>query len=347
MKEPMMRAAFLDAVRTISVREVPRPSPAPGEVLIRVRSVGVCGSDVHFYEDGRIGRFVVTEPLILGHECAGEVVEVGEGVTTPTVGDRVAVEPGFPCRRCPLCKAGRYNLCPDVEFFGAPPVHGAFREFLTAPADFCFLLPEEVSFEEGALMEPLAVACHGINCAGLRAGERVAVLGAGPIGLVAVAAANAMGAREILAVDVVDFRLDAARRLGATHIVNSKADPEWLGPDRFDGWADLVLECVGVPETIRQSFQVAALGGRVAWIGVGADMVDLPVTYMTMKELAVYGIFRYANAHPMAAALLATRRVDLRPLITHRFDFPQVAEAIEFSRTHRDCSIKTLVNFPD
>jgi len=347
MKEPTMQAVFLDAVGKMSVREVPRPRPAAGEVLIRIRAVGICGSDVHFYEDGRIGRFVVEEPLILGHECAGEVVELGEGVRSLEVGDRVAVEPGYACGHCPQCKRGSYNLCPDVQFMAAPPVHGAFRQYLTAPAHYCFRLPQHVSFEEGALIEPLAVGCHAIRQANLRPGERVAVLGAGPIGLVTAAAANATGASEILVVDIVDGRLEAARQMGATHVVNSKTDPDWLAADRYETWADVTFECAGVPATIQQSFRVAALGGRVAWIGVGADMVELPVTYMTMKELVVVGIFRYANAHPIAAALLATRKVDLRPLITHRFEFPRVQEAIELSRTHREESIKTVVNFPD
>lgn len=347
MTESTMQAAFLEQAGKMCVREVPRPRPGPGEALIKIKSVGVCGSDVHFYEDGRIGRFVVREPLILGHECAGEVVELGEGTSSLTVGDRVAVEPGFPCRHCPQCKSGQYNLCPDVLFMGAPPVHGAFRQYVTAPEDYCFVLPEHVSYEEGAMMEPLAVACHGISRANLRPGERAAVLGAGPIGLATVAAASATGAGEILAVDIVDSRLEAARQLGATHVVNGEKDPDWLAEDRYESWADVAFECVGVPATVKQSFQVAALGGRVVWIGVGADLVDVPVTYMTMKELAVFGIFRYANVHPMAAALLATRKVNLRPLVTHRFEFPHVQEAIEFSRTHRNESIKTMVNFPD
>ena len=347
MSKATMQAVFLDDPGKMSVREMARPRPGPGEALIAIKSVGVCGSDVHFYEQGRIGHFVVREPLILGHECAGEVVELGEGVSSLQIGDRVAVEPGFACGHCRQCKSGCYNLCPHVLFMGAPPVHGAFRQYLTAPQDYCFVLPQHVSYEEGAMIESLAVGCHGINRADLRPGERVAVLGAGPIGLAAAAAANATGAGEILVVDVLEGRLKAAGQVGATCVVNSEKEPDWLAEDRYDSWADVTFECAGVPPTIKQSFQVAALRGRVVWIGMGADLVDVPVNYLTMKELAVFGIFRYANAHPMAAALLAARKVNLQPLITHRFEFPHVQEAIEFSRTHREESIKTMVNFPD
>jgi len=343
-----MKAVFLLEAGKTEVREVPVPQPGPDEVLVEVHSVGVCGSDVHYFKHGRLGKYVVEEPLILGHECAGRVAKVGGDVTSLQAGDRVALEPGIPCRRCQHCRRGRYNLCQDVRFMATPPVHGAFCEYVLSPADFTYKLPDDVSTEEGAMVEPLAVGCHGIRRARLEPGERVAVLGAGPIGLLAIAAASAAGAGEILAVDLVKAKLDLARKMGATHTVNvtEEGPEEFLSPDRFGSWADVTLDCVGVHPSYPQNIEVTAAGGRVVWIGMGCDAAEVPVMQVLNKELTIYGIFRYANVFEEAIRLLATERIVPIPLITHRFEFPDVQGALELGASEAETAVKTMVNFP-
>jgi len=219
-----MKAVYLEEIGRLDVREIPIPEPGPRDVLVKMKSVGVCGSDIHYYEHGRIGDFVVREPLILGHECAGEVVEAGPEVIALQPGDRVAIEPGVPCRHCKHCLSGRYNLCTDVVFLATPPVDGAFCEYVTSPDDFAYKLPDNVSTEAGATIEPLSVGMHAVNLTGVGAGEAVLVLGAGPIGLLAVAAAAAAGAGHITAVDLLPNRLEAAGLMGASRTVNANEE---------------------------------------------------------------------------------------------------------------------------
>jgi len=337
-----MKAVYLEAVGKLSLREVPIPKPGPMEVLVAVKSVGICGSDLHYYEHGRIGDFVVRKPIILGHECAGEVAALGPGVKSLRVGDRVALEPGVPCRRCRQCLCGRYNLCADVVFMATPPYDGAFCEYVVSPEDFAYKLPAHVSTEAGATVEPLSVGLHAVNLVKLKPGESVAVLGAGPIGLLAVAAAAACGAGEIASVDLLPSRLEAAKRCGASHTVNARNED---ASDLLRDWADVVLECVGAQATLQQALDVARRGGRLAWIGMATDVAHVSVAKAQVKELLITGVFRYANAYPAAVSLLAAGRVDTAPLITHRFQFPQVAEAMEFASANREAALKTIVNF--
>jgi L-iditol 2-dehydrogenase len=337
-----MTAVYLAEVGRFETREIPVPEPGPKDVLVAVKSCGVCGSDVHYYEHGRIGDFVVAAPLILGHECAGEVVAAGSQVGTLAPGDRVALEPGIPCRHCKHCLSGRYNLCPDVVFMATPPVDGAFCQYVVSPEDFAYKLPEHVSTEAGATVEPLSVGLHAANLTDLRAGETVVVLGAGPIGLLAVAAANAAGAGHITAVDLVDMRLEAAGRFGAARTVNAAAnDVSALLADT----ADVVMDCVGIPATFAQAFDVAKPGGRVAWIGMGAASAELPLARAQVKELRITGVFRYANVYQSAVNLLGAGKIDTAPIVTHRFAFPQVEEAVRFAHQNREIALKTMVNF--
>jgi L-iditol 2-dehydrogenase len=338
----MMKAVYLEEVGKFALREAPVPRPGLREVLVAIKSVGVCGSDIHYYEHGRIGEFVVEKPIILGHECAGEVVELGPEVRTLKVGDRVALEPGVPCRHCEHCLSGRYNICPDVVFMATPPVDGAFCEFVVSPEDFAYKLPENVSTEAGATIEPLSVGLHAVNLVGLRPGEKVAVFGAGPIGLLAVAAARAAGACDIAAVDLLPMRLEAARQMGASRTLNAQDDD---AAEILKGSADVVLECVGLEETLRRALAVAKPGGRVAWIGLASDEVTLPIANIHVKELLITSVFRYANVYQSAVNLLAEGTMDTAPLITHRFRFPQVAEAVEFAAQNRGVALKTMVNF--
>lgn len=340
--EDTMKAVYLEEVGKFALREIPVPRPGPRDVLVAVRSVGVCGSDIHYFEHGRIGDFVVEKPMILGHECAGEVVEVGPEVRMLAVGDRVALEPGIPCRHCKNCLSGRYNLCADVVFMATPPYDGAFCEYVLSPEDFAYKLPENVSTEAGATIEPLSVGLHAVKLVALKPGEKVVVLGAGPIGLLAVAAARAAGGTDIASVDLVPMRLEAAKKLGASRTVNAQQEDV---AEVLKDYADVVLECVGIQRTLAQAFEVARQGGRVAWIGMASDVAPVPLVKAQVKELLITGVFRYANVYQSAVNLLAAGAIDTRPLITHRFRFPQVAEAVQFAAQNRQTALKTMVNF--
>jgi len=337
-----MKGVFLLEAGKFAVKEMPVPQPGPREVLVAVKACGVCGSDVHFYEHGRIGDFVVRGPLILGHEAAGEVIALGPDVRALRIGDRVAMEPGIPCRRCEHCRSGRYNLCADVVFLSCPPYDGFFRECVTLPEDFAYKLPESVSTEAGATVEPLAVGIQAISLAGLKAGDTAVVFGAGPIGLVTIAAARASGATDITAVDLIPMRLESALRMGASRAINARVvDVSQTLKDS----ADVVLDCVAVPATFQQTFDVIKPGGRVAWVGMASDTAEIPFLKLQAKEVLVTGVFRYANRFGTAVGLLASGRIDTRPLITHRFRFPDVAEAMEFAAKNRESALKTLVTF--
>ena len=221
-----MKAAVLHQARDLRLEDVPTPDYGPDDVLVKIGSVGICGSDVHYWRTGAIGDFVVEEPMILGHEVAGVVAEVGENVHTLKVGDRVALEPGVPCRHCEMCKTGRYNLCPDVQFFATPPVNGALSDYAVSPADFAYKLPDSLSLDEAALIEPLSVGIHACRRGNLTAGQSVFIAGAGPIGLTSLAAAKAFGATEVFISDVRPHRLEVAKQMGATHAFNAKEDAE-------------------------------------------------------------------------------------------------------------------------
>jgi L-iditol 2-dehydrogenase len=339
--ERTMRAVYQVGVNRSEVRQAPVPRPGEREVLVAVKACGVCGSDLHFYTHGRIGDFVVRDPLVLGHEAAGEVVELGPAVKTLKTGDRVALEPGVPCRHCAYCLSGRYNLCQDVVFYSAPPHDGFFREYVALPEDFCYPLPETVSTEAGATVEPLAVVLHAIALVGLRPGDEVVVLGAGPIGLLAAAAARALGAGRITSTDLAPARLEFALKMGADRTVPAAEATEALRDS-----ADVVLDCVAVEETLAQGVDIIKPGGRIAWVGMAAQTASLAFQKFQVKEALVTGVFRYANRFGPAVALLASGAVQTDPLITKRFQFPDVAAALDYARDNRQTALKTMVNFP-
>lgn len=343
-----MKAAVLHGVEDLRIDRLPVPSLAsPYDVIVRIRQVGVCGSDIHYYRHGRIGHFVVEEPMILGHECAGEVVEVGKKVSALAPGDRVALEPGVPCRRCEFCHEGRYNLCADVVFFATPPVDGAFCEYVTSPADFAFRLPEHVSTEEGAIMEPLAVGMWSTHRAGVSAGDTVAVLGAGPIGLVTLQAAKARGATTLIITDVEQSRLEFAGRLGATHTLNAgQCDVVEAIREITDGrGADAVLDAAGASQTIGQALRAVKSGGRVILIGIPPeDEVPVSMPDLISRELDVGGIFRYANMYGRAIAAVAAGLIDVKGMITHHYQLDEAEEALVFADEHKSECIKVAVS---
>ncbi|WP_040289669.1 NAD(P)-dependent alcohol dehydrogenase [Alicyclobacillus hesperidum] len=339
-----MLAAYLTDPMQIELRQIPVPQIRDDEVLIRVESVGVCGSDVHYYEHGRIGRYVVERPLILGHECAGTVVRVGDGVHHLRVGDRVAVEPGVTCGRCPACKSGRYNLCPDVQFLATPPVDGAFAQYLAHRADFVYRIPDDMSFEQAALVEPFSVGLHALNRVRLQAGERVAIMGMGPVGLMCVIAAKMKGASEIVVGDVEPRRLDVALQMGATHAIHvgTQAVGEVV-QDLFGGeGVDVGIETAGNPAALTSLFAMVRRGGRMGLVGMPPIAENtINVTQFVDDEIEMCGVFRYANTYPAGISLL--RRIDTSSLITDAYPLSRVGEALERARTNKAGSIKVMV----
>ncbi len=324
------RAAVLHAPNDVRIEERPVPVPGPHEVLVELRAVGVCGSDVHYYEHGRIGPYVVERPLVLGHEPAGVVVALGGRVTARRVGDRVALEPGVPCGRCRQCREGRYNLCPGMRFFGTPPVDGAFARYVTIHEDFAHLLPEALSDEAGALMEPLAVAVWACRKAGVRPGLEVLVTGAGPIGQLVARTADAYGADCVTVTDVEASRLHVAESRGFRTIdVSGVTSLEPAGVT-----ADTLIECSGSARALEDGIRCLRPAGTVVCVGMGPDeTATVPLAVVQGRELWLTGTFRYANAYPAAIALAASGRVEVDDLVTARYALDETESALRSTRS--------------
>ncbi|HYO38762.1 MAG TPA: NAD(P)-dependent alcohol dehydrogenase [Nocardioidaceae bacterium] len=323
-----MRVSVLRAARDLAVEERPEPEPGAHEVLVRVASVGVCGSDVHYFEHGRIGSYVVDSPLVLGHEASGEVVAVGSAVTRTAVGQRVSIEPGVPDFECRQCLAGRYNLCEGMRFYATPPIDGAFAELVTVHEQFAHAVPDDLSDDAAALLEPLSVGLWACRRSGVAAGTRVLVTGAGPVGLVAAQAALALGAASVTVTDVNPHRLALARDLGVSEALDASA-----GPVSDTGReVDVLLECSGHPAATADAIRAVAPAGTVVLVGMGADEAVLPVSRIQERELTLTGTFRYAHTWPAAIALAASGRVQLDRLVTGHYGLDEVQEALTVAR---------------
>ena len=321
--------ALLTKPHEVAVRPAAVPEPGPLQVLVEVAAVGICGSDVHYFDHGRIADFVVREPLVLGHEASGTIRAVGAEVTDRTPGQRVALEPQETCGRCAECLSGRYNLCPQVRFFATPPVHGAFAQYVLLDAIRAHPVPDELSDEAAALIEPLSVAVWAAHKVAVGPGDRVLVIGAGPVGLLCADVARARGAAWVGVSDTNDHRLAVAADRGASQTINvaSESLVEGIEP------VDVALECSGATPAVQSAFTVAAPAARIVLVGLGAPAIELPVATIQIRELTVTGTFRYANTYPAAIALAASGAVDLDSLVTARFGLEQVAEALSVSKT--------------
>jgi L-iditol 2-dehydrogenase len=330
-----MRISVLTRPGHLELQERPVPRPGPQDVRVGVRSVGICGSDAHYFQHGRIADFVVRGPLVLGHESAGRIVAVGDGVDRRRLGARVAIEPGTACRVCPQCKAGRYNLCQQMRFFATPPVDGALAEYVLVPADLAFDLPDEISDDAGALLEPLSVAIWATGKAAITAGSSLLIAGAGPIGLIATQVARARGATTIVVTDIAPARLAVARRNGATATLDAR-DSLSAAKD-----VDAFLDCSGIPSAIIAGIRSLRPAGRAVLVGTGPDELTIPFGLLQQRELTVTGTFRYANTWPTAISLAATGAVDLDGLITDRFGLADADQAIMSTIQHS--SIKCIV----
>ncbi|HEX9997665.1 MAG TPA: NAD(P)-dependent alcohol dehydrogenase [Abditibacterium sp.] len=347
-----MPAAVLHGTRDLRVDQVPVPAPpGRGEVQIQIGKVGICGSDVHYFEHGRIGNFVVEAPMILGHECAGTVTQVGEDVTHLRVGDRVSIEPGVPrlsnAHSHFYMKRGEYNLCPDIFFFATPPDHGSFCSFVNHRADFCFALPENVSLEEGAMIEPLSTGIYAARVAPVLMGDTVVITGAGPIGLMNVLACKAAGAAHIIISDMVASRLEVAEQIGATHTITGGADElKAIAQELTEGrGADVCIECAGHPSALNAAIGAARAGGNVVLIGMPpGDNATININDLIVREIKLRPIFRYNNTFPTGVNLLASGKVDVKPLISKRFELAQVPEAFDYVLNNRETCVKAIVN---
>ena len=341
-----MRAAFLHGARDIRLGEQPKPEVGPGEALVRVRAVGICGTDIHYYRDGHVGPTKVVEPLVLGHEFAGEVEAVGPGVHEVQVGDRVAVEPSISCGRCEHCLAGNPNLCTHVRFVGTPPYHGGLREYVVHPAHLLFPFPTQLSFSDGALLEVLGIAMHSVDLARMRVAQTVAVLGCGPIGLLIADLARLSGATEVYCTDILPWRVAAAKARGADLALNAKETDvvaEIMAATRGRG-VDVAFDVAGALDTPQQAVDVVCPGGKVVITGINADdRIPLRATEVRRKGVTIRLVRRMKNTYPRAIALVSKGMVEVASLATHRYPLDKVVEAFRVADEQVPGMIKVVV----
>ncbi len=322
---PTMRASVLTAQRALTVEEVPTPAYGSEEVLVEVAAVGVCGSDTHYFRHGRIGDFVVEGPLILGHELSGRIVAVGSEVPESRIGERVAIEPQKPCRRCRECRGGRYNLCPNMEFYATPPIDGAFARYCVIRSEFAHLLPDTISDEAAALLEPLSVAITTMRKAGIVPGSSILIAGAGPIGIICAQTARAFGAAEIIVSDLVAERRERALKYGATRVL----DPREVDVAKAGLDVNAFVDASGAPPAVFSGIKAVRPAGAAVLVGLGSAEMVLPVEHIQNYEITVTGVFRYTDTWPAAIHLVSSGLVELDSLVTGKFDLDHAAEALE------------------
>ncbi|OUO30973.1 alcohol dehydrogenase [Lachnoclostridium sp. An298] len=344
--EGKMKTAVMLGIGEMGFEERDIPQVKDDEVLVKLEYVGICGSDLHYYETGAIGDYVVEPPFVLGHEPGGTVVEVGKNVTHLKAGDRVALEPGKTCGHCEFCKTGRYNLCPDVVFFATPPVDGVFQEYVAHEADLCFKLPNNVSTLEGALIEPLAVGFHAAIQGDAHLGQKAVVMGAGCIGLVSMMALKARGVSEVYVVDIMEKRLKKALELGADGVINgAEENVEQKIRQITDGrGVDLVIETAGTEITTRQAISIAKKGSNIVFVGYSkSGEMTLPMSLVLDKELTFKTVFRYRHIYPMAIEAVAQGKVNLKGIVTDIFDLDDVQKAMDYSVNNKTDIVKAVI----
>ncbi|MCD8370967.1 MAG: NAD(P)-dependent alcohol dehydrogenase [Clostridiales bacterium] len=342
----MMKTAVMTDLRKVEIQQREVPQPAPGEVLVKTEYVGICGSDLHYYESGRIGDFIVKTPFVLGHEAAGTVVEVGTGVTQLKVGDRVALEPGKTCGVCEMCKSGKYNLCEKVQFFATPPVDGVFQEYVAHEAGLCFKLPDAVSSMEGALIEPLAVGIHAANQGGAHLGQTAVVTGAGCIGLVSLLALKAMGVSKVIVADIVEKRLQKALELGADAVINGSREDTVARILELTGGngQDLGIETAGTDITAGQLIRASKRGGTIVQVGYSASgNMTLPMGAALDKEITIKTVFRYRNIYPMAIEAVASGRIAIKNIVTNEFELDDIQNALDACVNNKADIVKGVI----
>ena len=340
------KTAVLREKLTVQLENHVPKSLGEHDVLVKVMAVGICGSDIHFYEHGRIGKKAVTFPFVLGHECSGIVIDIGESVTDFKKGDRVAVEPGISCMKCEHCKRGKYNICPNVKFLSSPPTDGAFTQYIIHPEHFLHHIPDNMTFEEASLVEPLSVGIQACKNTNVTPGDDVLITGLGPIGLTAIIAAKEFGAKNIIVSDIEPFRLVLAKKLGATHFINPREEQLTQRVlDITNGHGiDKSIDTSGQPFVINEVIDVIKRGGKLVPIGFPVtENVPLNITQMIFKEISLITVYRYANTYPLGINTISSKKHDLKLLITDYFSLDEVDVALERARANKQTSIKVMV----
>ena len=341
-----MKAAVMTKIKEVVMEERDIPQIGDDEVLIKVKHCGICGSDIHYYKHGRIGDFVVNQPMVLGHECAGEICKVGSSVKNLESGDIVAVEPGYTCGKCEFCKSGRYNLCPDVVFLATPPYDGAFAEYIKYPSDMVFKLPKGMDTIEGALIEPFCVGMHAAMQAEARVGQSAVILGAGCIGLCTLMALSTMGVKNVYMVDVIQSRLDMAKELGAVKVIRAdQEDAVQAVMDATNGrGADLVFETAGSQQTAQQTAELVARGGTIGMVGMAADPVlQYDFEKIMNKEVKLHTVFRYQYLYEAAIHTVSDYHLPLKKIVTNPYTFEQTSQALDDSINHKSEMVKSVI----
>lgn len=342
----MATALVLEEKRKLALRDIDLTQTlGSGDVRIAIDTVGICGSDVHYYTHGKIGPFVVREPMVLGHEASGVVTEIGSGVTHLAVGDRVCMEPGIPNPASKASKLGVYNVDPDVTFWATPPVHGCLTPSVVHPATFTYRLPEHVSFAEGAMVEPFAIGMQAATRARIKPGDVALVTGAGPIGIMCALAALAGGCAKVFIADLVEEKLRVAAQYDNIEpILIPRDDVSKTVKDATEGWgADVVLECAGAAASIQTALEAVAPAGCVVWVGMPVDPVPVDIVLAQSKEIRMETVFRYANMYDRAIALIGSGKVDLKPLISETFAFEDSIKAFDRAVEARPNDVKIQI----
>ncbi len=348
--EGTMKTAVMLGTGKMGFEERKIPVPKDNEVLVKLEYVGICGSDLHYYETGAIGDYVVKPPFVLGHEPGGIVVETGKNVKHLKAGDRVALEPGKTCGHCEFCRTGNYNLCPDVVFFATPPVDGVFQEYAAHDADLCFKLPDNVSTLEGALIEPLAVGFHAAIQGGACAGQTAVVMGAGCIGLVTMMALKAMGVSRVYVADIMEKRLQKALELGADGVINAgSTDAVEEVMKLTDGrGCDLAIETAGTQITTVQTIHMTKKGAVIVLVGYSkSGEMTLPMSLALDKELTFKTVFRYRHIYPMAIDAVASGKVNLKGIVTDVFGLDEVQKAMDYSVNNKADIVKAVIRIAE
>jgi D-xylulose reductase len=341
-----MHALVLERQRELALRDIDLPQDVgPDDVKVKVHTVGICGSDVHYYTHGKIGPFVVREPMVLGHEAAGTVVEVGENVSGLKVGDRVCMEPGIPNLASRASKLGMYNVDPSVRFWATPPVHGCLTPYVVHPAAFTFKLPDNVSFAEAAMVEPFAVGLQAASKARIAPGDLGVVIGAGPIGIMVALAALAGGCSRVIVSDLQAEKLKIAGRYPGVLTVNIRDEKlvDAVARETDEWGADVVFEASGSPKAFDGLFALPRPGGCVVLVGMPVEPVAFDVVSAAAKEVRIETVFRYANVYDRAIAMMASGKVDLKPLVTETFPFDKSIPAFERAAEGRPGDVKLQI----
>ena len=356
---------LLSEAKGLSFTSIPTPTITdPYDVIVRIGQTGICGSDVHYWQRGRIGDFVLTSPIVLGHESAGIVSAIGSSVRNICVGDRVAIEPGVPCRHCDNCRSGSYNLCADTVFAATPPHHGTLSSYYKTAADYCYRLPDHLTLEDGALCEPVAVAVQICKVGNVRAGQTVVVFGCGPIGLLVQSVAKAHGVKRVIGIDMSEKRMRMAKEVMrcADDVFTPPQNPAKSGnvndesawsanvaaqiKERFElgEGPDVVIDATGAESCIQTGVHLCKKGGTYVQAGMRRENVVFPITTACIRELTIRGSIRYtAGVYPMAIDLVASSKIDPKVLITHRYPFERAKEAFETVRRGGEDVLKVMI----